>query len=168
MFHRFRYVTTVVKCGAIASQLSFFPVVPCGEVSWVMKKQLDIWCWWDFWYWSLNFNPWRRVVDVSKMLRTKTTSTCYEPSTKGTPQKSSVEVWDLRGYWPHPNCALAASLRTEVIKEYFCFDTKRLYSDGCASWRYQLCWCLGQLNHVCISNRFSALIDERQHCRWLI
>ena len=35
-------------------------------------------------------------------------------------------------------------------------------------WRYQLRWCLGQLNHVCISDCFSARIDDERHYLWLI
>jgi hypothetical protein len=37
-----RCVATVIKCGIVASQMPFFPVVPCSELLLVMKKQLDV------------------------------------------------------------------------------------------------------------------------------
>lgn len=36
------FIAAVIKCGIIASQMPFFPVVPCSELQLVMKKQLDI------------------------------------------------------------------------------------------------------------------------------
>ena len=36
------FIATVIKCGIIASQMPFFPVVPCSELPLELKKQLDI------------------------------------------------------------------------------------------------------------------------------